>query len=172
MNQVAVVSAFVGGVASSLRADALANVDLQARLAALDDDALVEAVRDDAALAYCLPDARYTRELSLEIVALNGSYLKAIPAAVRALPDFEHDAALAAMWAFGYVSEASKTKELLLDVIREVDFDVAMFGESWAVPIAIMTPDVIHALKAKCAASEWRTAQLQRYLEKRALGAP
>ena len=68
---------------------------------------------------------------------------------MRSLPGFEHDAALAEMWAFGYVSAANKTEALLLEVIEEVDIDVSMIGARWAVPDKLLTPAVISALKAK-----------------------
>ena len=75
--------------------------------------------------------------------------LQYITETTRSEPGFERDAALAQMWAFGYVSPASKTEALLLEVIDKVDFDTAMFGESWAVPDDLLTPAVLGALKAK-----------------------
>ena len=155
----AAVTSFVAGVVASSRQAALADAALQARLAAMDDGELVEAIRDDDdSLAYKLPDGRYSRELCLEIVAINGKNLQYIPESVRSQAGFERDAALAEMWAFGYVSPASKTEELLLEVIDKVDFDVAMFGESWAVPRDLLTPTVLGALKAKAgdaAVNKW-----------------
>ena len=147
------VSAFVTGIVKSQRRAALADADLQALLAEMDDEELMDAMREDDSLVYSLPDSRYTRELCLEMVALNGSNLQFVPAAVRYAPGFEHDAALAEMWAFGYVSAANKTEALLLEVIDEVHLDVSMFGETWAVPDALLTPAVISALKAKFSAA-------------------
>jgi hypothetical protein len=139
----------VADVFAAKRATALADAVLQTRIAALDDDELIAAMEEESDLIYKLPDDRYTREVSLAIVAINGSNLQHIPAFMRDAPGFEREAALAEMWAFGYVSAVNKTEALLLEVIEEIDIDPSMIGESWAVPDDLLTPAVIGALGAK-----------------------
>jgi hypothetical protein len=139
-----------------------ARIAKEARIAALSDDEIIEALRTSDLYMFDIPDARLAAspDLCFACVELNGSNLRSIPYSIRTAA-FDRRAAMSCTWAFGYLHEADKTEKLLLDVIRDGKIDHAMLGEEWAVPERLLTAAV-----AAAARKEFGEAKVDRYFRR------
>jgi hypothetical protein len=118
-----------------------------------DDNALLDAMRDGSIFMYSverLAPERLTERVCLACVRRNGANLRFVPAAVRSHA-FDRRAALASGWAFGYLEPEDKTEAFLLEVMAsfEADVDIAMLGEEWAVPNALLASGAVAAAAVK-----------------------
>ena len=132
-----------------------------------DDDALLDAMRDGSILMLSverLAPERLSEDVCLACVRRNGANLRFVPAAVRSRA-FDRSAALASGWAFGYLEPADKTEAFLLEVMASIDadVDVAMLGEEWAVPDALLASGAVAAAAVKSSGAK----EAQKWLARR-----
>lgn len=81
-----------------------------------------------------VPERKRTRQVCLDSIRLNGANIRFVPDKLRTLA-FDREAVMLDAWAFGYLSERDKTKELLVEAMNHsFCFDPIMLKESWAVP--------------------------------------
>jgi hypothetical protein len=133
-----------------------------AAINAVDDDTLLDAMRDGSILMISVEELAPQR-LS-ECVRQNGANLRFVPATVRSTA-FDRSAALASGRAFGYLNSADKTEAFLLEVMasRNADVDVAMLGEEWAVLDSLLASGAVAAAAIK----KYGAREVQKWLGKR-----
>ena len=138
-----------------------------AAINALDDDALLDAMRDGSVYMVSverLAPERLSEHMCLECVRQNGDNLRFVPATVRSTA-FDRSAALASGWAFGYLNPVDKTEAFLLEVMasRNADVDVAVLGEEWAVRDSLLASGAVVAAAIK----KFGAREVQKWLGKR-----
>ena len=107
-----------------------------------------------------VPKANLTHDVCMAFISRNGSNIRFVPPNIRS-DEFDREAVLTNAWAYGYLE--TKAKNLLLEAINHSQcFDPAMLGEDWAVPIDMLTDDIIAAANAKFGSKE-----VQRWISKR-----
>ena len=107
-------------------------------------------------------EEKLTREVCMAFVSQNGSNFRFVPDNIRC-DEFDNEAVLIDSWAFGYLEEEKKTESLLLKCINQSKFcDPAMLGEEWAVPINLLTDEILRAADVKFGA-----AQVEKWISQR-----